>query len=94
MTRAVPLSRFVVSPDQWERVLVHHAWGDVDMYFADLFGPRQEDETFVVSYNGDLARSAREKLPPVRRRALKRKVAEARQTSRRAVVTVPSSCFM
>ena len=53
MTRAVPLSRFVVSPDQWERVLVHHAWGDVDMYFADLLGPRQEDETFMVSSNGD-----------------------------------------
>jgi len=68
----------LVSPDQWERVLFDHAWGDVDLYLADLLGPRQEDETFVVFYNGDLARSTREKLPPVRGRAFDRKVAEAR----------------
>jgi len=27
--------------------------GRCRQYFADLLGPRQEDETFVVSYNGD-----------------------------------------
>ncbi|WP_345148698.1 hypothetical protein [Arthrobacter ginkgonis] len=58
----------VVSPDQWERVLLDHTWGDVDLYFAELLGPRQEDEAFVVFYNGDLSRSTREKLPPVRGR--------------------------
>lgn len=65
----------VVSPDQWERVLADHAWGDVDMFFADLLGPRQGDETFVVFYKGDLFRSTREKLPPVRGRELERQVA-------------------
>ena len=59
MTRAVPSSRFVVSPHQWERVLVHHAWGDVDMYFADLLGPRQEDETFVVFYKRPISARSR-----------------------------------
>jgi hypothetical protein len=68
----------VVSPDQWERVLVDHAWGDVDMYFSELLGPRQEDETYVVFFKGDLVRSTREKLPPVRGRALERRLAEAR----------------
>jgi hypothetical protein len=68
----------VVSPDQWERVLVDHAWGDVDMNFAELLGPRDKDETFVVFYNGDLVRSTGEKLPPVRGRAWERRLAEAR----------------
>ena len=70
----------VVSPDQWEQVLVDHAWGNVDMYFSELLGPRQEDETYVVFYNGDLTRSTREKLPPVRGRAFEHRLAEARAT--------------
>ncbi len=48
------------------------------MFFGDLLGPRQEDETFVVFYDGDLARSTREKLPPVRGRAFESKIAHAR----------------
>lgn len=68
----------IVSPDQWERVLRDHAWGDVDMYFADLLGSRQEDETYVVFYDGDLARSTRQQLPPVRGRAFERKIEELR----------------
>lgn len=68
----------VVSPDEWERVLVDHAWGDVDLYFADLLGPRQTDETYLVFYNGDLARSIREELPPVRGRALEHRFAAVR----------------
>ena len=68
----------VVSPDQWERVLAGPAWGEVGLYFAELFGSRQEDEEFVVFYNGALARSTREKLPPVRGRAFERMMAEAR----------------
>ena len=68
----------VVSPDQWEQVLLDHASGDVDMYFADLLGPRHEDELFVVHYRGDLRRSIREKLPPVRSTALERRFQELR----------------
>jgi hypothetical protein len=68
----------VVSPDQWERVLAGPAWGDVGLYLAELLGPRQEDEEFLVFYNGALARSTREKLPPVRGRAFERMMAEAR----------------
>lgn len=67
----------LVSPDQWERVLVDHAWGDVDLYVAELLGPCQEDERYVVFYDGDLHRSTREKLPPVRGRALERRLADA-----------------
>jgi len=66
----------VVTPGQWEQVMADHVGGDVDLYFADLLGPRQEDETFLVFYNGDLFRSTREKLPPVRGRALEREIAE------------------
>jgi len=68
----------VVSPDQWERVLAGPAWGEVGLYFAELLGPRQEDEEFVVFYNGALARSTREKMPPVRGRAFQRMMAKAR----------------
>lgn len=67
----------VVTPHQWEQVLADHVGGDVDLYFADLLGPRQDDETFLVFYNGDLFRSTREKLPPVRGRALDREIAQA-----------------
>jgi hypothetical protein len=66
----------VVTPDQWEQVLREHAGADPELYFADLLGPRQEDELFVVFYAGDLARSVREELPPVRGRAFERRVAE------------------
>jgi hypothetical protein len=68
----------VVSPDQWERVLAAPAWDDVGLYLHELLGPRQEDETFLAFYKGSLARSTREKLPPVRGRAFERKMAEAR----------------
>lgn len=66
-----------ISADQWERVLTDHARGDVDLYFDEMLGPREEDETFVVFYNGDLARSTREKLPPVRSRAWERTIQQA-----------------
>lgn len=45
----------VVSPDQWERVLVDHAWGNVDMYFSELlrgmprpFGPSEVLESRLI----------------------------------------------
>jgi hypothetical protein len=68
----------VVSPEQWERVLAGPAWGEVGLYFAELLGTRQEDEEFLVFNNGALARSTREKLPPVRGTAFERMMAEAR----------------
>jgi hypothetical protein len=68
----------VVTPRQWEQVLADHVGDDVDLYFAELLGPRQDDETFLVFCNGDLVRSTREKLPPVRGRALEREISEAR----------------
>lgn len=68
----------VVAPGQWEQVLADHVDGDVELYVADLLGPRQDDETFLVCYRGDLVRSTREKLPPVRSRALEREIAGAR----------------
>ena len=71
----------LVTPEQWEHVLRHHVGDDVDLYFADLLGPRDEDETFAVFdvfYAGDLVRSTREKLPPVRGRAFERRMAQLR----------------
>lgn len=67
-----------VTAAQWERVLTDHAKGDVDLYLDELLGPREEDETFVVFYNGDLARSTREQFPPVRSRAWERMIQQAR----------------
>jgi hypothetical protein len=68
----------VVSREQWEQVLAERAGGDADLYVAELLGPRDEDEKFVVFYNGDLVRSTREELPPVRGSAFERRIAEAR----------------
>jgi hypothetical protein len=68
----------VVSADEWERVLAEHAFGDVEMYIGELLGPRDEDETFLVFYRGDLVRSVREELPPVRGRAFERRIARFR----------------
>jgi hypothetical protein len=68
----------LVTPEQWEHVVATHAGNDVDIYLAELLEPRQDDEHFVVFYDGDLTRSTREKLPPVRGHALSRKLAEFR----------------
>lgn len=69
----------VVTPDQWEDVLVDHVHGDVNLYLLELLGPRDNDERFVVFYQGDLVRSSREELPPVRGRAVEREIAEMRK---------------
>ena len=57
----------LVTPEQWERVVVRHR---VDLaphdFFAALLGPLQEDERFVVFFRDDLTRSTRAELPPVR----------------------------
>jgi hypothetical protein len=59
----------LVTPEEWEYVVATRAGRDIDIYLAEVLAPRQEDERFVVFYQGDLRRSIREKLPPVRGRA-------------------------
>lgn len=54
----------LVTPEQWEQVLLEN-WTLHD-YFIDLLGPRKRDEQFIVFWEGDLERSVREDLPPVR----------------------------
>jgi hypothetical protein len=61
-----PVVTVIVTPDQWEDVLAAHGWRHVETYVAELLGPRDPDEHFLVFYGGDLVRSIREELPPVR----------------------------
>ncbi|CAA9406531.1 MAG: hypothetical protein AVDCRST_MAG60-2398 [uncultured Nocardioides sp.] len=56
----------LVTPDQWELVMHRHIGPVPSDYFADLLGPRKDDELFLVLWQGDLERSVREALPPVR----------------------------
>ena len=71
-----PVVTIVVSAAQWEVVLREHAWGDVELYVAELLGPRRADEVFVVFHEGELWRSIREKVPPVRGTAWTRPLIE------------------
>ncbi len=48
------------------------------MYISELVGPRDEDEKFLVFYRGDMVRSVRGELPPVRGRAFERRIARSR----------------
>jgi hypothetical protein len=68
----------LVTPDQWERVLLRHGLhhGAHD-YFTDLLGPKQADETFLVCWEDDLVRSTRAELPPVRGTAVQRRLEAA-----------------
>lgn len=54
----------LVTPEQWEQVLLQH-WNLLD-YFGELLGPREDDERYLVFWEGDFERSVREELPPVR----------------------------
>ena len=72
---ASPVVTVIVTAEQWEDVLAAHAAGQVEMYVAELLGPRDPDEHFVVYYRGDLVRSIREDLPPVRGTARARRMA-------------------
>jgi hypothetical protein len=76
-----PELTLLVTPDQWEDVLVDHVGADLDvsLYVAEMLSGRDEDEDFVVFYRGDLARSIREELPPVRGRAFERRIARIRE---------------
>lgn len=66
----------VATAEEWETVLAERAGDDADSYIAELLGPRDADEKFVVFFDGDLVRSTREELPPVRGRAFERKLAQ------------------
>jgi hypothetical protein len=66
----------VVTADEWEEVLLDDgALHDLSLYFADLIGPIDEDETYIVFYKGGLHRSTREKRPPVSGTAMARRLA-------------------
>jgi anti-sigma regulatory factor (Ser/Thr protein kinase) len=65
----------LVTPEEWEEVLAFRAGDDHDLYVDELLASRDDDERFVVFHDGDLACSTREQLPPVRGRALARKLA-------------------
>jgi hypothetical protein len=73
-----PVVTVIVTPDEWADVLAAHGWRQVEMYVAEVLGPRDPDEHFVVFYRGDLVRSIREELPPVRGRARARRLGEVR----------------
>jgi hypothetical protein len=73
-----PVVTVIVTPDQWEDVLTTHGWRQVETYVAELLGPRDPDEHFLVFYRGDLVRSVREELPPVRGTAAGRRLGAVR----------------
>ena len=68
----------VVSPAEWQDIFARIGRDDIDMEIDQTVGTLQEDEGYVVAYQGNLARSTREKLPPVRGRALERRFAQLR----------------
>jgi len=63
---------FVLTPDEWEEVLVDEYKDDLRLYLAETLADPDPDERFVVFYDGSLHRSTREQLPPVRGRARER----------------------
>lgn len=66
---------FVLSPDDWEQVLIDRYDEDLDLYVAETLGVADAEERYVVFYDGHLHRSTRPELPPVRGRAGKRALA-------------------
>jgi hypothetical protein len=85
-----PVVTVVVTPGQWEDVLAAHGWRHVEIYLAQLLGPRDPDERFVVYYRGELVRSIREELPPVRGAARARRFAAMGPGGWYAVAPQPS----
>jgi hypothetical protein len=63
---------FVLTPDEWEEVLVDEYKDDLRLYLAETLADPDPDERFVVFHDGSLHRSTREQLPPVRGRARER----------------------
>lgn len=68
----------VVTPEEWEEVLVSGAGDDLCLYIAEVIADPDPDERFLVFYDGDLTCSTREERPPVRGRARERWWAELR----------------
>lgn len=69
---------FVLTPDEWEEVLVNEYQDDLRLFLAETLADPDPDERFVVFYGGTLHRSIREQLPPVRGRARERAWAQWR----------------
>lgn len=63
---------FVLTPEDWEEVLVDQHTHDLGLYLAETLADPDPDERFVVFYTGSLHRSTRAELPPVRGRARER----------------------
>lgn len=63
---------FVLTPEEWEEVLVDEYQDDLRLYLAETLADPDPDERFVVFYDGSMQRSTREQLPPVRGRARER----------------------
>ncbi len=68
--------RFTVllTPEEWEKTWGRHPVGSASLYLDELLSSADEDETYVVSYRGDLRTSTRAALPPVRGRATEREM--------------------
>lgn len=76
---AVPeVITFVLTPEEWEEVLVDQYKDDLGLYLAETLADPDPDERFVVFYRGSLHRSTRAQLPPVRGRARERAWARLR----------------
>lgn len=76
---AVPeVITFVLTPEEWEEVLVDEYHDDLRQYLAEMLAGPDPDERFVVFYEGSLHLSTRAKLPPVRGRARERAWARRR----------------
>lgn len=69
---------FVLTPEEWEEVLVDEYNHDLRLYLAETLADPDPDERFVVFYDRSLHRSTREQLPPVRGRARERAWARLR----------------
>ena len=75
----------LLTPDQWERVIRRHGLRRTWLleHFDELFASTPREERFVVFWDGDVATSTREKLPPAKRpfpplSETRRRLAEAR----------------
>lgn len=68
---------FVVTAEQWEEILVSEG-EDLALLVDEAVGDPDPDERFVVFHDGQLHRSTRVELPPVRGRARERALARLR----------------
>ena len=69
---------FVLTPEEWEEVLVDHYHDDLGLHLSEAIADPDPDERFMVFHAGSLRRSTRAGLPPVRGRARERALARMR----------------